>query len=298
MPTAPAGQEVCYRHPERAAGRRCTRCGKPACAECLHQAAVGSNCTDCVKAARPDIRTRARYWQAGKPAIVTYTLIGLNVAAFAILGLVYGLSDMLSRSGGEAHLRFGLWSRALRGQTVALFADADGAAVLTSGNEWYRLITSGFLHYGVIHIAFNMYILFMLGNMLEPQLGRLKFLSIYMASMLGGSAGALLLQPNGLAAGASGAVFGLLGAAAVGMWHQGVNPFSTGVGRLLLINLAFTFFWPNISIGGHLGGVVAGSICAFVMMAPEYKGVPRWAGSITPAAVAVIAVVASVVAVR
>ncbi|MGB3737101.1 MAG: rhomboid family intramembrane serine protease [Ilumatobacter sp.] len=260
--------------------------------------AVGSNCEDCVKAARPDIATRAKYWQAGKPAIVTSILIAANIAVFVGLGLLYGVGDMLSRSGGEAHLRFGLWSPALSGQTLPLFRDADGAAVFTSGNEWYRLITSGFLHYGVIHIAFNMYILFMLGNMLEPQLGRIKFASIYFASMLGGSAGALLLEPNGLAAGASGAVFGLLGAAAVGMWHQGINPFSTGVGRLLLINLAFTFFWPNVSIGGHLGGIVAGAICAFVVMAPGYKGFPRWAASVTPAAVAVIALVVSFVAVR
>jgi membrane associated rhomboid family serine protease len=298
LPIAPTGQSVCYRHPERAVGRHCTRCGKPACAECLQQVSVGSHCADCMKAARPDIKTRARYWQAGKPAIVTMTLIGINVAVFVILGLVYGISEMLSQSGGEAHLRFGLWARALDGEVSGLFRDENGDVVLSSGNEWYRLITSGFLHYGIIHLAFNMYILFILGNMLEPQLGRIKFLSIYLASMLGGSAGALLLQPNGLAAGASGAVFGLLGAAAVGMWHQGINPFRTGVGRLLLINLAFTFFWPNISVGGHLGGVIAGAICAFFMMAPAYKGFPRWAAGVTPVAVSMISIVVAFVAVR
>lgn len=250
-----------------------------------------------MKAARPDVKTRARYWQASKPAIVTTTLIAINVAVFVILGLAYGLGDMLAGSRTEAHARFALLGGSLDG-SGGLIGTGDGGAILSNGNEWYRLITSGFLHYGVIHIAFNMYILFILGNMLEPQLGRIRFLSIYVASMLGGSAGALLLQPNGLAAGASGAVFGLLGAAAVGMWHQGINPFSTGVGRLLLINLAFTFLWPNISIGGHLGGVVAGAVCAFAMMAPAYKGFPRWAASVTPAAVAAIALVASFVAVR
>jgi membrane associated rhomboid family serine protease len=250
-----------------------------------------------MKAARPDIKTRARYWQAGKPAIVTMTLIGINVAVFVILGLVYGIGDTLAGSRTEAHARFALLGGALDGRG-GLIGTGDGGAVLSTGNEWYRMITSGFLHYGIIHLAFNMYILFMLGNMLEPQLGRVKFLSIYFASMLGGSAGAVILQPNGLAAGASGAVFGLLGAAAVGMWHQGINPFTTGIGRLLLINLAFTFFWPNISIGGHLGGVIAGSVCAFVMMAPAYKGFPRWAGGVTPAAVSVIAIVATFVSVR
>ena len=251
-----------------------------------------------MKAGRPDLKTRARYWQASKPAIVTMTLIGLNVAVFLGLGLLFGLTEMFGRAGSEAHLRFGLWSRALDGEVSALYRDENGSVVLTQGNEWYRLVTSGFLHFGLIHIAFNMYILFMLGNMLEPNLGRVKFASIYFASMLGGSAGALILEPNALAAGASGAVFGLLGAAAVGMWHQGINPFSTGIGRLLLINLAFTFLWPNISIGGHLGGVVAGSTCGFVMMAPAYKKFPHWAANATPGAVAVVAVVASFIAVR
>jgi membrane associated rhomboid family serine protease len=288
---------VCYRHPDRPVGRRCTRCGRPACPDCLEQVSVGSNCKDCIKAARPDIKTRAKYWQAGKLAIVTYVLIGLNIAAFLGLGLLYGLPEMLGQSGSEAHLRFGLWSPPLSGES-GILRGRDGVSIITQGNEWYRLITSGFLHYGLIHLAFNMYILFMLGNMLEPALGRVKFASIYFASMLGGSAGAMLLQPAGLAAGASGAVFGLLGAAAVGMWHQGINPFSTGIGRLLLINLAFTFLWPNISIGGHLGGVIAGSLCALVMMAPAYKGYPKWAVNLAPAAVALIAIIVSVIAVR
>lgn len=210
------------------------------------------------------------------------TLIALNVAAFVGLGLVYGMSDMLGQSGGEAHFRFALY-----GPSLAV------------NNEWYRLITSGFLHYGIIHIAFNMYILYMLGNLLEPQLGRVKFISLYFASMLGGAAGALILEPNALTAGASGAVFGLLGAACVSMWHQGINPMSTGVGRLLLFNIAFTFFLrSNVSVGGHLGGVIAGSLCALVITAPAYKGVPRWAVSVTPVAVAIAAIAISVVVVR
>ncbi|MFK7917654.1 MAG: rhomboid family intramembrane serine protease [Ilumatobacter sp.] len=228
---------------------------------------------------------------------MTYVLIGLNVAAFLGFGLLYGLAEMFGRSATEAHLRFGLWAPPLSGNFGELIGNRN-VSIVTEGNEWYRLITSGFLHYGLIHLAFNMYILFILGNQLEPALGRSKFTAIYFASMLGGSAGALLLEPNALAAGASGAVFGLLGAATVSMWQQGINPFSTGVGRLLLMNLAFTFLWPNISIGGHLGGVVAGSICALVITAPGYKGYPKWAAYATPAAVAVVAIAASVVAVR
>lgn len=291
------GTDVCYRHADRPVGRHCTRCGKPACAECLEQVSVGSHCKDCIKAAQPDIKTRARYWNASQPAIVTSVLIGLNVAVFLGLGLLYGLPEMFGRSGSEAHLRFALWAPPLSGE-FAVLGGNNGVTIVTEGNEWYRLITSGFLHYGLIHLAFNMYILFILGNQLEPALGRIKFASIYFASMLGGAAGALLLEPNGLTAGASGAVFGLLGAATVSMWHRGINPFSTGIGRLLLMNLAFTFLWPNISIGGHLGGVLAGSICAFFMMAPGYKAYPRWVVSATPAVVALVALVASVIAVR
>lgn len=258
---------------------------------------VGSHCTECVKAAQPDLKTRARYWQAGKPAIVTYTLIGINVAVFVGFALLYGLGESLSGAHSEAHARFALLGGALDG-VGGLVGTGDGGAILTQGSDWYRLITSGFLHYGLIHIGFNMYILFALGTQMEPQIGRTKFLSIYFASMLGGSAGALLLQPNGLTAGASGAVFGLIGAMTVSLWLHGVNPFSTGVGRLLLINIAFTLFWPNVSVGGHLGGVIAGALCGLVTMAPAYKGYPKWAAYATPGVVALGAVVVAVVAVR
>ena len=213
----------------------------------------------------------------------------MNVVVFVGLGLLYGLGDMLSGSSTEGHARFALFGE--------LRFRGGGSLGLGDTGEWYRLITSGFLHYGIIHLAFNMYILFVLGNMLEPQLGRIKFSSIYFASLLGGSAGAVLIEPNALTAGASGAVFGLLAAAAVGMWHQGINPFSTGIGRLLLINLAFTFLWPNISIGGHLGGATAGAVCAFVVMAPSYKGIPRWAGYAAPAVVGAVSIVVAFVVV-
>lgn len=291
------GETACYRHPNRVGGRKCTRCGKAACPDCLAQASVGSHCVDCAKEARPDIKTRAKYWQATKPAIVAYTIIGLNVAVFLGLGLWYGLGDSLSGSATEAHLRFALAPDFLAGQRAPAFRTADGATVFTNGNEWYRLITSGFLHYGLIHIALNMYFLYILGNQMEPQLGRGRFLGLYMASLLGGSAGALVID-QGLTAGASGAIFGLLGAFAVGMWQHGVNPFGTQIGTLLLINLGLTFFIGGISIGGHIGGLVAGSICGFVMMAPGYKGYPRWATWATPAVVAVASIALAVVVAR
>ena len=259
---------------------------------------MGSHCRDCVKAGQPDLKTRAKYWQASKPAFVAYALIALNVAMFLYLGLRYGVGNLASFSGGEGQYRFALAPRALEGRTAPLFATSDGTIVNTTGNEWYRLITSGFVHYGIIHIGLNMYFLYVLGNLMEPQLGRWKFGLLYFASLLGGSAGALLLDGGGFTAGASGAVFGLLGASAIGLWQHGVNPFSTAIGRLLLINLGLTFFIGGISIGGHVGGLIAGSICGFVMMAPGYKGYPTWLHSATPVVVSVLAVVVSVATVR
>ena len=240
------------------------------------QANVGSHCVDCAKAARPDVRTRARYWHAGQPALVTTTLITLNVLVF----IYTSLRDPRSIAGRltETHVDLALYGPFLE----------EG--------EWYRMITSGFLHYGIIHIGFNMYLLYMLGQMLEPSIGRVRFTLVYFAGLLGGSAGAAILQPEALTAGASGAVFGLLALAFVGYYLHGTNPLSTSIGSLLVLNLLLTFLWSNrISVGGHLGGAVAGALCALAVMAPAYKGVPRWATYATPVAVGAIAVAATVV---
>lgn len=285
-PPSGAGATTCYRHPDRPTGRRCTRCGKAACADCLVTANVGSHCLECAKASRPDLRTRARFWSASKPALVAYTIIAINVAVFVGLGLYYDLGGMIAGRRTDAHLFYAL-------NEVFLDADTPGAfsPFGTDGPQWYRLISSGFLHYGLIHLGFNMFFLFMLGNELEPMLGRIRFSLLFVASLLGGSAGVILIDPaNGLSAGASGAVFGLLGAYAVGIWRHGINVFNTNIGSLLLINLFLTFFVPNISIGGHIGGLVAGGVCGFVMLAPGYKGIPGWAKIVTPTVVAVASV--------
>ncbi|WP_051063091.1 rhomboid family intramembrane serine protease [Ilumatobacter nonamiensis] len=256
---------------------------------------VGSHCDDCVKASRPDMATRAKDWTAGKTAIVTYTLIAINVAVFVGLGLWYGLAETFAGDITDATRRFALNARFLTGEPFR-YPLSDGTFAISQGNEGYRLVTSGFLHFGILHLAFNMYFLYILGNLMEPQLGRVKFLLLYAASLLGGSAGVILVDQNSFTAGASGAVFGLLGAAAVGIWQQGINPFSTQIGTLLLINLGLTFFIGGISIGGHIGGLVAGSICGFVMMAPTYKNLPAWSRYATPVAVGVASVVISFVA--
>lgn len=280
LPQPPAPATTCYRHPDREGGRRCTRCGKACCSQCLVQADIGSQCVDCARASRPDVRTRARYWSAGQPTLVTYTMIAVNVVVFVWMA-VFDSGNLTSSRITQQQIDIGL------------------ARSLLDNGEWYRLITSGFLHFGVIHLLFNMFLLFQLGQLLEPALGRAKFGLLYGAALLGGSAGALVLESgNTLTGGASGAVFGLLGAAFVGLWSRGVNPLSTGIGATLLLNVFITFSVPGISIGGHVGGVIAGAIIGWFVMTPPGRQVRAWATYTAPIAVAVIAVVVSYYAVN
>lgn len=272
----------CYRHADREAGRSCTRCGKPACSDCLVQAAVGSHCLECAKASRPDVRTRAKYWSASKPTLVTYVLMAINIAVF--VWVTAKNPDSLGGRGGITKEQFDL------GLNSFFFRNGQ--------NDWYRLITAGFLHFGIIHIAFNMLLLYQLGQLLERSLDRVKFGLLYFAGLLGGSLGVLVADSNGIAGGASGAVFGLMAAAAVGMQRQGVNVFSTGIGTTLLLNLFITFAIPGISIGGHLGGAAAGAICGFLMLPPRWKPNPAWVGYATPVAVMVVSVVGAYIVTR
>jgi membrane associated rhomboid family serine protease len=166
--------------------------------------------------------------------------------------------------------------------------------LLAETHEWYRLITSGFLHFGILHIAMNMYLLFQLGKLLEAPLGRLRFGLLYFACLLGGSLGVLVIEGSstGLHGGASGAVFGLMGAAAIGMHRRGINIFQTGLGATLMINLLLTFTIPGISIGGHIGGIAMGAICGSIMLSPPSQKQPQWLSYLVP----VIAIIGSVVA--
>ncbi len=298
-PSGPTGSRVdhettCYRHRDRPAGRRCTRCGNWACDECLVQAAVGSNCLDCARASRPDVATRARFWSARQTLLVTMSLMAVNVAVFVWV-IIQDPSSVGQRGISRGQAQLGLSADVI--ERGVIFQFSDGAYIAGPG-EWYRIVTSGFLHFGLLHIAFNMYLLYLLGQLLEPSLGRVRFALLYFAALVGGSAGAMILQPSGFHGGASGAVFGLMGAAFVGYSIRGVNPFSTGIGTILVLNLLITFTIPGISIGGHLGGVVAGALAGFVVLAPGHKGYPRWATYAFPAALIVVSLVLTVLAIN
>jgi membrane associated rhomboid family serine protease len=179
--------------------------------------------------------------RAGADApVLTYILIGVCVAAF-IGGTAGGASATGSGIGGSTLLTEGALSRA---------AIADG--------EYWRLITAGFLHAGFFHLLFNMFSLYILGTMLEPAIGRVRFALIYFVSLLAGSFGALLVEtnPTALTVGASGAIFGLMSAAVIVMRNRGISPMESGLGLWIGLNLLLTFTIPNISIGGHIGGLI------------------------------------------
>lgn len=249
---------------------------------------MGSHCLDCAKAARPDIATRAKWWNARQPTLMTFVLMGINFLVF--LWVAASNTDSLGGRGGISSQQCDL---GLSRDILKFGVNCGDGHV--QPEQWYRLISSGFLHFGIIHIAFNMFMLYQLGQLLERPLGRLKFTMLYFAALLGGSLGVLIFDQHALSGGASGAVFGLMAAAAVGLQHQGVNVFSTSLGTTLLINFFITFAIPGISIGGHVGGAVAGAACGYVMLAPKWKKFPKWSGYATPAAVALVCVIASVV---
>lgn len=239
--------QTCYRHPNRETGVSCSNCGRPICPDCMTPTPVGMRCPDC--AGEKTRVTRGAVGPGRYDTPATYVLIALNVVAY--LAEIAGGSGGLSPGNSSVLLDFGLF-----GPYVA-----EG--------EWYRLLTSGFLHASIIHIGFNMFALYFLGRLLEPGIGTPRFVALYFASLFAGSFGALLLDPNALTIGASGAVFGIFGATFIIARHRGVDNLATSIGVILLINLAITFGRPEISIGGHLGGLAAGLLCALAIVAGE-----------------------------
>ena len=156
--------------------------------------------------------------------------------------------------------------------------------------DWWRLVSSGFLHAGPIHILFNMYLLWILGNMLEPTLGSSRFAALYFTALLAGACGALVVDPNSPTVGASGAVFGLMGAAAVELRSRGINPFKTDIGALIIFNLVLSFVISHISVGGHVGGLIGGVLVGIVFDQADRRRMPALAylGCLVISAIAVV----------
>jgi membrane associated rhomboid family serine protease len=241
--------EHCYRHPDRETRVSCSSCGRPICPECMTPTPVGMRCPECMRQ-----RTKVVRNPTGTPGQfsafpATTILIAINVVAYLIE--VGAGSGGINNPGGRIVVDFGLYGP------------------FVHEGEWYRLVTAGFLHASLWHIGFNMLLLFLLGRLLEPALGTTRFLFLYFASLLAGSFGALLLDPNSLSIGASGAIFGLFGAGFVIARGRGMDALAAEIGFLIVINLAFSFANSNISVGAHLGGLAGGLICAGVILAGE-----------------------------
>ena|SRR5205807_4454289 len=264
--------QVCYRHPDRETGVSCSSCGRPICPDCMTTTSVGMRCPECARE-----RTRVRNFAAGaaETPVVTYVLIGINVAV-ALAALASGGAG--TALGNDAIHRNGELSRATIGH----------------GDVW-RLVTSGFIHAGLLHLLFNMLALYILGSLLEPVVGRLRFTLIYAVSLLCGSFGALLLEPNQPVVGASGAIFGILAAAIVVLRTRGISPMQSGLGFWLLFSLLFTFTTSGISIGGHLGGLAGGALAGIVMyeLAPRLR-LPSPAPALVTVLLGAVAVAGSI----
>jgi membrane associated rhomboid family serine protease len=244
---APPETPACYRHPERPALLRCSRCERPICGDDAIEAPVGYQCPECAEGGQPVRHLR--------DLVPDFTVTKVMVAIIAVVFLVTSFDQGLLVN------RFAL------------------RPVLVGLGEWWLLVTSGFLHAGIVHVAFNGILLWRLGQMLEPALGHRAFGALYAAGLAGGSLGVVFLawlwaatplnevpvlgailttNPGIATLGASGAVFGLIGAAMAGLRERGIDPWRTDIGGLAILNLILTFMIPMISVGGHVGGFLAG----------------------------------------
>ena len=214
---------------------------------------VGMRCPECAKQ-KTKVRTAATMARGDEP-YVTYALIAINVVAFVV--------QMISAGGGRAE----------RGEIYekGLLYGGYGDTIGVDQGEWWRMITSGFLHANPIHLLLNMVVLWFLGQALEPVFGRVKFAAVYFAALFAGSFGALLLSPDAATVGASGAVYGLMGALVVVYRDRGIAITQSPIFGLLVINVLFTFFYSGVSIGGHVGGLIGGALAALAVLQAERR---------------------------
>jgi len=245
MSTAETRLPTCYRHPDRETGLSCSECGRPICTECMTAAPVGLRCPDHAGnrrgprvAGRQIVMPQTRI--GGTEALVTKALIAIIVAIYLVTAVQGG---GLGAPGGALWNKMILWGP------------------LVDHGDWWRLITAAFLHASIIHIAFNMLALWWIGAPVEEYLGRVRYIGLYLVAGLAGSAGALVTSPTIPVVGASGAIFGILGAMLILEW-QATGRLGGNAMTLIVINLVIGFAYNgaggNISIGGHVGGLIGG----------------------------------------
>ena len=239
----------CYRHPDRETYVSCSECGRPICTECMTPAPVGQRCPD--HSGKPQGLGRVtagaqRTAFEGTGALVTKALIAVNIVVYVITA---AQGQGINNPGGGVGSLYFKW---------ILFGPA------VANGDWWRLITSTFLHANLLHIGLNMYFLWFVGSAVESFLGRGRFLLVYLVSGLAGSAGALMVDPRVPTVGASGAIFGILGAAVV-LERQRVYVLGGQAVGLIVISLIFSFAFSGISYGGHIGGLIGGVLCTLVL---------------------------------
>ncbi|WP_412541225.1 rhomboid family intramembrane serine protease [Longispora sp. K20-0274] len=263
---------TCYRHPGRETHVRCTRCERPICPDCMTEASVGFQCPSCVAEGRATQRP-ARTWfggtQAGQFGYVTISLIALNVLVFVISLVVskgaaigsglFGGQTVLHDWFGVSGPDYPLNATPCVDNPGYLCGDGTVAPGIDHG-AYYRLVTAMFLHFGPIHLLMNMWMLWVLGRNLETAFGPVRFAALYLLAGLGGNVAVYLISPNMLTAGASTAIFGLLGALVVVFRRLGRS--LAPLAPVIVVNLIFTFAVSSISKAGHVGGLIAGLVLA------------------------------------
>ena len=228
----------------------------------MTQASVGFHCPECTRQARGQVVTARELMQ--QTPVVTYALIAIN-AIFFLAAVATSVS---------AGSRASLWQLpngglADWGLLLGLGLYTDGSVHGVAAGEWWRIVTGGFLHAGILHIGMNMLVLWLLGSQLERAIGAVRFVCLYVTSLLAGSLGVLLIDPTAPTVGASGAVFGLMGAAFIYQRSRGIDAWRSGLGGLIVLNLVITLMVPGISKGGHIGGLVGGAIVGILMFQLE-----------------------------
>jgi len=265
----PAAPNVCYRHPKLECHVQCVRCDRYICPGCMRDAAVGFQCPECVRQGAKSVRAARTIFggraDAGRP-VVTITLIALNLAVYVGQLLNSSLTEKLSAIGRQLSGPHGI-SYVWQPGATAPFHNAGIAY-----GEWYRLLTSAFVHeppsyfggLGVLHIAFNMWWLWTLGQVIEPHLGRVRYLALYLLSALGSSVAIYLIAPGTGGIGASGAIFGLVGGYYVMSRRLKYDPIGAGwLIRTFVIWMVISAWFASWQ--GHLGGLITGLIAGWVI---------------------------------
>jgi membrane associated rhomboid family serine protease len=236
--------KTCFHHKGRETWRTCTRCERPACADCLTQAVVGSHCWECIKAARPPRKQRVRRWNAGLGPVVSYALIAVNVVVFVLVGRE-GLGD-----GTDTTLQ----------EHLAVLAPgvADG--------EWYRLVTYAFVQADVLQLGFNMVALYVFGRELERDLGHLRFVALFFTAVLCGGFTAVQLEPTSFMWGSAAGVAGLIVATALSLRRRGASLVDGGVASAVVLSLLLGVVMPGATLAPMLGGAIGGSVVGSAMV--------------------------------